>query len=419
MKFLNDKKLAASIGVSYLKARKSQTIIAIVSVAFGITMYVSMVGFMSGMNDFTDALMVENSPHVRFFNDITVSPVNIIDKTNSDLNLVAHVKPKENLLNLKDANKAIKEMSEDPNVKAVSGVVSFQAFYRLGNNNISGMIIGIDPGAEDKLFQLKSKVIEGSYEQISVPADNMVIGWSLAKKMNVKLGDNLVVITNDGNSFRMKVSGILKTGLMSIDDQQSYVNIATAQKMMHASTSYVTEIKLKLNDKTLATKIREKYENLFDYHGSDYQKDNAVFIQGEGIRTVLSYSISITLLLVAGFGIYNILTMMIYDKMKEIAILKATGFSDKDVRWIFLTLSLVIGAVGAIVGLIFGFLLAYSISKIPYHVDVIILMDHLPVSFNPAYYITGFIFGIVTTTMASYFPSRKAAKVDPITILRG
>jgi lipoprotein-releasing system permease protein len=237
--------------------------------------------------------------------------------------------------------------------------------------------------------------------------------------MNVKWGDNLVVITTDGNSFRMKVSGILKTGLMSIDDQQSYVNITTAQKMTHASASYITEIKLKLYDKSLASNIREKYENLYDYHGSDFQKDNAVFIQGESMRSVLSYSISITLLLVAGFGIYNILTMMIYDKMKEIAILKATGFSDKDVRWIFLTLSLVIGAIGAMVGLASGFLMAYGISKIPYHVDIIILMDHLPVSFNPAYYVTGFIFGIATTTMASFFPSRKAAKVDPITILRG
>lgn len=77
-----------------------------------------------------------------------------------------------------------------------------------------------------------------------------------------------------------------------------------------------------------------------------------------------------TILLIAGFGIFNILILaMIYEKMKDIAILKATGFSDVDVRWIFLTQAFVIGIVGAIMGLIFGFLLSYTVSKVPFHSD--------------------------------------------------
>lgn len=111
--------------------------------------------------------------------------------------------------------------------------------------------------------------------------------------------------------------------------------------------------------------------------------------------------------------------MMIYEKMKDIAILKAMGFSDTDIRWIFLVQALMIGLTGALMGLVFGFLAAYGISKMPYKSDVMITLDHLPVSFSAVYYVTGFTFGMLTTTLAGYLPSRKAARVDPITILRG
>ncbi|MCU7694203.1 ABC transporter permease [Haoranjiania flava] len=419
MQFLKDKRLAASVGWTYLKARKSQTIVAVASIAFGIMMYVSMVGFMTGLNDFTGNLIFNTSPHVRFYNTTEIATTSILDKANDNINIISHAKPKSSLLNLKDASVAIRQMQADPAVRVVSGVVSFQSFFHVGKSTITATINGIDPEAEDKMFHLKEKTLTGNYDQISAPADNIVLGHFLARKLNVQAGDNVTVTTNEGHSFNLKVAGLIKTGLMAIDEQQAYMNIATAQKMMGVPSSYITEIKLSLQEKEAAPVVKAKYSNLFTYHGSDYLEDNAVLLQGEGMRNIMSYAISITLLLVAGFGIYNILTMMIYDKMKEIAILKATGFSNKDVKWIFLTLALTIGIVGAIAGLIFGFLMAFGISKVPYKADMVVSMDHLPVSFSPSYYITGFLFGIITAALASYFPSRKASKVDPITILRG
>ena len=79
-----------------------------------------------------------------------------------------------------------------------------------------------------------------------------------------------------------------------------------------------------------------------------------------------TYAVSITLLIVAGFGIYNILNMLIYEKMNDIAILKATGFSGKDVQMIFMSQALIIGIVGGILGLIIGFGLSNVIDNIPF-----------------------------------------------------
>jgi lipoprotein-releasing system permease protein len=102
----------------------------------------------------------------------------------------------------------------------------------------------------------------------------------------------------------------------------------------------------------------------------DIQTANSQFETGSFVRTLISYAVGITLLVVAGFGIYNILNMMIYEKMDSIAILKATGFSGKDVNRIFITIAMTIGLVGGVFGLLFGLGLSAIIDQIPFDTQV-------------------------------------------------
>jgi lipoprotein-releasing system permease protein len=160
-------------------------------------------------------------------------------------------------------------------------------------------------------------------------------------------------------------------------------------------------------------------EQTFDYRAEDWETANATYLTGALIRNIMTYSVSITLLLVAGFGIYNILNMTIYNKMKDIAILKATGFTAADVRHIFMVQSIVIGFLGSTMGLMIGYLLASLIAMAPFDGGDFVSMDSMPVNFSPTYYVIGMLFGLATTAVAGYLPSRKAGKIDPIEILRG
>lgn len=415
-----DIKLAISIAFTHMKTKMKQTVVATVGVAFGITVFIFMVSFMEGTNQFTEDIIFEQSPHLRLFNEMKLDEQSILDREDrTQWNVVHHKRPKDIQSNLKDGMRVMEQLRDDPRVLSLSGSVGTQLFYRVGSSSINGRIIGIQYEDEDALFGLTEKIVEGSHEKLSTQPNSLLMGIGLAQKLNVNVGDKLSVTTEKGDNYQVTVVGLFKTGIFDIDDQQSYASLKTVQRFLGVSGAYMTDIKIKLHDKEQAPELSKEFASRFGYSGSDWKADNASMIEGNVLRDIISYGVSITILLVAGFGIFNILTMIIYEKMQDIAILKAIGFSDTDVRWIFLTQAIVIGLIGAVSGLVFGFLLSYATSKVPYESDVMIAMDHLPFSFDTVYYVAGFTFGIITTLLAGYIPSRHAADVDPITILKG
>eukprot|EP01136_Pigoraptor_vietnamica_P008689 Opistho-1_new@44337 len=158
--------------------------------------------------------------------------------------------------------------------------------------------------------------------------------------MLARIGDVIQITTPKGERFPLKVVGFFQSGIVEIDKVQSYASIKTAQKLLGQTNSYVTDIQVKLKDIKMAPALSKEYAHVFNTDAEDIQTANSQFETGSSIRSLISYAVGITLLIVAGFGIYNILNMMIYEKMDTIAILKATGFSGKDVNRIFITIAL-------------------------------------------------------------------------------
>lgn len=152
---------------------------------------------------------------------------------------------------------------------------------------------------------------------------------------------------------------------------------------------------------------------------TDINEANAQFETGSNIRNLITYAVSITLLIVAGFGIYNILNMLIYEKMKDIAILKATGFSGRDVKLIFMSQAMIIGTLGGISGLIVGNILSSIIDKLPFETEALPTITTYPVNFNGWHYVIGIVFALISTFIAGYLPANKAKRIDPVQIIRG
>jgi lipoprotein-releasing system permease protein len=111
--------------------------------------------------------------------------------------------------------------------------------------------------------------------------------------------------------------------------------------------------------------------------------------------------------------------MLIYEKMNDIAILKATGFSGRDVQLIFMSQAMIIGLVGGILGLLIGFGLSVFIDQVPFDTEALPTISTFPVNFKVQYYVIGIVFALLSTFVAGYLPSNKAKRIDPVQIIRG
>jgi len=241
----------------------------------------------------------------------------------------------------------------------------------------------------------------------------------LAEKMLLEKGDIIKVTTSKGNLASLKIVGISQIGIAEFDDTMSYTSLGTAQKLLGEPTNYITDIQVKTYDITTAPALAKEFAAKYDLDTIDYQTTNSQFETGSSIRSIISYAVGIVLLIVAGFGIYNILNMMIFEKMDSIAILKATGFSGNDVKWIFISLSLVIGLTGGLFGLLFGYVFSNIIDIVPFNTAALPTIKTFPINYNPLFYIIGITFALITTFIAGLFPALKASKIDPVEIIRG
>lgn len=412
--------LLISISKALLLARWKQTLVAAIGVTFSITMFVTLLSFMNGLNVMLDSLVVNRTPHVRIYEEILPSSKQPIDYVQPNgHNFVSSIKPKNDALNLRNSGAIIKALQDDPRVKGVSPKVAIQIFYNVGAVDLTGSLNGVNVTEEERLFAFDQYVVEGDYRDLKNVPNSIILGKGAADKMMANVGDVIQITTSRGDRFQLKVVGFFQSGLQDIDKVQSYVSLQTAQKLLGENSSYITDLQVKLFNIELAPKIAKEYHDNFDVQALDIQTANAQFETGSSIRSLISYAVGITLLIVSGFGIYNILNMMIYEKMDTIAILKATGFSGNDVKKVFITIALVIGIVGGMLGLIFGFLVSFGIEHIPFKTAALPTIKTYPIKYDPRYYLIGGIFSILTTYFAGFFPSRKASKVDPVIIIRG
>ena len=415
-------KLIITIAKSLLLARWKQTLVAAVGVTFSITMFITLLGFMSGLNDLLDGLILNRTPHIKLFNEIKASkeqPIDLSDKFKGNYHFIHSIKPSNARQEIYNNGAILKTLKNDNRVKGIAPKIVAQVFYNVGAIDVTGVINGIDVEAENTLFFFKDYVTKGNYIDLMNVPNSIILGKGVADKMLANIGDVVQVTTPKGDRIQLKVVGFFQSGLQELDKVQSYASLATSQKLLGKSNNYITDIQIKLNDITYAPAIAKEFAKTFEIDAEDIQTANSQFETGSSVRTLISYAVGITLLIVAGFGIYNILNMMIFEKMDSIAILKATGFSGKDVNAIFMIIALSIGFFGGLFGLLFGFGLSSIIDQIPFNTAALPTIKTYPINYNPKFYTIGITFSLITTYFAGLFPARKASRIDPVVIIRG
>ncbi|MDY0779317.1 ABC transporter permease [Tenacibaculum sp. IB213877] len=415
-------RIILGIAKTHLLSKIKQTATAALGVTFGIGAYITLVCFMTGLNNMLDNLILNQTPHIHIYNEIEPSkkqPISLYEDFENSFNVVHSIKPKLSQKKIHNALPIINYLEEKDNVKGALPQVKTQIFYIAGSIEIGGNLTGINVIDEANLFNLSDYIVKGSPEALHNSDNGILLGIGIAEKMSLDIGDRIQISTIKGDIFPLKIVGIYQSGIADLDAIQSFANVKTVQRILGEAENYITDINVKLHNIEDALPLSKKIEQQFNLKAIDIKTANAQFETGTTIRNLITYAVSIALLIVAGFGIYNILNMLIYEKMNDIAILKATGFSGKDVQFIFLSQAMIIGLVGGVLGLIIGFSLASIIDTLPFQTQALPTVETFPVNFNPWFFVIGFTFAMISTFFAGYLPSKKAKKIDPVKIIRG
>lgn len=403
----------------HLTSKLGQTFVAVLGVTFGVSMYIFMNSFMNGVNKAQDDLAFRALSHVRIYNQDNRNDYNPItshvDHSKTVIN-ISNRKTIQYTTGLKNSSAIVAIVNNTTDVIAVSRQVNSNVFFRSGSKQVNGIISGVELKSEDELYKTSETIIQGKWNNLLTYKTGIILGKLLAEKLGLKINNSINVLTSDGVSKSYIVVGIFESSLKTMDETKAYLNIAAARQLVGESSDYASDVMVNIKDRDNTASYIKKIAPLIPYQIESWQEANEQLVAGSELRNIIAIAVSLTILLVAGFGIYNIMTMTINEKIKEIAIMKALGFSGNDIMTIFLTQANVIGVFGAIVGAILGYVISLIINLIPF---TIAGMETLPIFFQTQDFLLAVGFGILTTLIAGYLPSRKASKIDPVIIIRG
>ena len=402
----------------HLTSRFRQLLVAVLSVCFGISMYVAMNSFMAGVNNIQTEITFTSMSHIKIYNDLSKDIPSIVQKPKDEhaLLMVSNARNIQYTEGIKNADAIKDALLNMTKINGVALQLNENVFIRNGVSKTSASLSGIETINENKLFETAKYIIEGDLSELDKRSDGIILGVGLARTIGIKTGNTISVTTSDGVSKTFKILGLLETGSKGADKTRALISIQSARQLFSKNKSYATDVLVNTYDYNNAIAVAKKISALTDYKVESWQEGNDQLVSSSLLRDILAIAVSLTILIVAGFGIYNIMNMTVNEKIKEIAILKAMGFNGKDVVEIFLTQSVAIGLIGGFLGLFLGNGIVQILDIVPFKVAS---LDTLPVVYNVKDYALAFVFGVVITLIAGYLPSRKASKVDPVEILRG
>lgn len=400
-----------------LVSRLRQLIVAVLSVTFGISMYIFMNSFMNGVNNEQTQITFSAMSHLKISNDLKgdVAPL-ITPKESESVVFLKSAKNIQYTQGIKNVEQLRQTLQGLEMITDLAAQLNQKVFIQNGITKASATLSGIETLNEDSLFKTSDYMVQGQLSELDKRSNAIILGTGLASSIGVQVGNTVTVTTSDGLSKAFKVIGLIETGAIGADKTRAIVSIASSRQFFSYNKSYATEMMVNIKDYNKAKEVAQLIKPLTEYKVQPWQEGNEQLDSANVLRDIIAIAVSLTILIVAGFGIYNIMNMTVNEKIKEIAILKAMGFSGGDITEIFLSQSIVIGTIGGLTGMILGNVIVRIIDQVPFKMAS---LTTLPVVYESSDYLMAFGFGLIITFLAGYLPAKKASRIDPVDILRG
>ena len=402
----------STIAKTYIFSNKKLTAVAVLGVLLGMSVYIFMNSLLVGFDKSSNTSIFRNTSHIRVYKDDEISKPLINHSESKSIIVNPKVVPINNTII--NPNLVMETILKQKKVTVVTPQVNTSVFYNNGKSQISGISVGIKPDEANLMYDIKSFMVDGNFDLLKSNPNGIIIGSGVAEKMNLAINDNLNLTSSKSINRTFKVVGIFKTNNSITDKTKSYINLSASQQLLKQGNNYITDINVNVIDPEIAEKVAEKLTQITGYKAEGWKQANETLMATNKMRKMIITFVSLTILLVAGFGIYNILNMTVSQKINDIAILKAMGFKGKDVIRIFVTQAISIGIMGVIGGVIMATILITILKRVYLGGDI----GYFPIDYEPKKFVQGIVIGLIITFFAGYIPAKKAANVDPVDILR-
>ncbi len=403
------------IGSRYLRAKQKQafisliTVLSIAGVTVGVMALIVVIAVMTGFE---------------------------YDLKSRILGVESHIVIMRHNVPFSDYRNILEHVENTDGVEAATPFINSQVILR-SSVSLSGAVLkGIDPDSADRVIKNLDKVSLKNLKEtnqrkstsIAMPA--IILGKELAKNLGVMQGDPVYLISPRGmispighipTMKRFRVAGLFESGMYEYDRSLAYIHIKDAQKILRMGDS-VNGIEVRVNDIYNAGNIAVRIvkELGFQYWARDWMQMNQNLFSALKLEKTVMFIILALIVLVAAFNIASTLIMMVMEKTRDIAILKAMGATDKSIRKIFVFKGVVIGSIGTIFGVCLGFILC-TVLKYYHFIELpgdVYYITTLPVKLELLDIVIIASAAMAISFLATLYPASQASKLDPVEAIR-
>jgi lipoprotein-releasing system permease protein len=406
------------IGLRHLLARRRQTLVSVLGIVLGAGFFLGVSAMMQGSEADFIRRLIDNSAHITIqdeFRNPQRQP--LADLYPGSLIEMHRVKPETETRGIRNYKAALDYLRTLPGLKA-SPMLQGQGVVTFAGKEQGLSLNGIIPRDIDTVSAVGNYMLQGSVADLEINPDGIIIGSELARILSLERGQSLTVAASTGQTRTFKIVGIFRTGRAAFDHSQAFLALKRVQSLMNR-VNRANLIAIKLNDPYRARDVAAQIEEHLGYKSVSWQEASEDIMSTLALRNIIMYSVVSAVLVVAAFGIYNVISTVVMEKQRDIAILKSMGFHARDIQIIFLTEGVILGGLGCVLGLPLGAAIMYSLGRLTFRFPGTSQPTNMPIDWGWEQFAIAGIFAFLAAVAAAFLPARKASKVRPVDILRG
>jgi lipoprotein-releasing system permease protein len=403
------------IAVRFATHRKRSLLLSLVGVVFGVGIFICTQAQTQGFAQFFINSTIGSNGALVLRSRFEPRSQGLVVPTRNVSALPARRNFFEGIYNVSEIMRVSRQFS---NVVACSPVLRGNVSARSGFEPTTVELFGIDPPSHLRTTDLAKQIIDGKFDDFANDTSSVILGYKLADQLEVGRGDSIQLLSPSGEYWRFMVAALARSGVGAIDSTRVYVQTRVAQRLLKKPYQ-ASMIIYKLRDPDRAPALAAHFETLFQHVSQSWQEREESTLQ---LFIMLRLSVAVTvslMILLAGFGIFNVLTMSVLSKIREIAILRSMGYRQVDISAIFLWQGALIATVGSLIGCGLGALLTWIVSKVPIQIRGLLYTNHFLVVWDWRHYFWATVLAGIAVFIASYVPAKRAAVLQPVDTLRG